>query len=523
MLLAPLRPNKTRGRVSVGASIPAPVEGWDDSSPWADMSPMRALVMDNWFPQPSYVELRRGWADHSDTLEGLPVKTLMAYHAPNTANDALFAACNDTIYDVSASLAVASSVDDLSNALLQHVNFTTSGGSYLYTVNGADNPNMFDGSSWSNPTITGVDESTFINLNVFKSRLYFIPVNSTKFWYLPVDSIAGAATSFELGGVMSMGGNVVAMGTLTMDGGAGPDDHAVFVTSKGQVIVYQGSDPSDANSWALVGVYNVAPPIGYRCMVKIAGDLGILTTSGVLPLSRAMVVDRASLDNVALTNRIQNTVTQSARDYGSKNGWSLCVYPKSNMCIVNVPVDEDRTSHQYVMNTLHGAWCRFIGQDAYCWEVFKDRLFFGGMDGVVREADIASSDGGTAITADLKTAFSYYGSKGTLKQWKMVQSLIFSDGRVAPGVRFNVDFQDAVPTYIPTPGTALTGLSWNAFSWDEADWPGDGSLSQEWQSAQAVGQCAAIRVRVLAESTSASPITLQLNGFNVIYERGGFF
>jgi hypothetical protein len=522
MLLSPLRQNKSRGRVSVGAAMPAPVEGWDDESPWADMSPLRAIIMDNWFPQPSHVELRRGWADHSDTGETAPVRTLMAYHAPNAANDALFAACDDTIYDVSASLAVASTVTGLSNTDLQYVNFTTSGGSYLYTVNGADLPNMFDGSAWSNPAITGIDESTFINVNVFKSRLYFIPVNSTKFWYLPVDSIAGAATSFELGGVMSMGGAVVAMGTLTLDGGAGPDDHAVFVTSKGQVIVYQGSDPSDANAWALVGVYNIAPPIGYRCTVKIAGDIGILTTSGLLPLSKAMVVDRAALDNVALTGRIQNAMTRSAREYGSNSGWGVCVYPKSNMCLVNVPVDNDRTSHQYVMNTLHGAWARFIGQDAYCWEVFKDRLFFGGMDGIVREADIASSDGGADITADLKTAFSYYGSKGTLKQWKMAQTLIFSDGRVVPGIKLNVDYQDSAPTFIPAAVTPLNAISWDGFSWDEAEWPGDGSLSQKWQAVQAIGQCAAIRMRVIANSDSASPIKLQVNGFHLIYERGGF-
>jgi hypothetical protein len=521
MLLAPLRQNRSRGATSLGASMPAPVEGWDDESPWADMSPLRAIIMDNWFPQPSYVELRRGWSNHSDTGETVPVKTLMAYHAPNTSNDKLFAACNDTIYNVSSSSAAATSVTSLTQARLQHVNFTTSGGSYLYTVNGADLPNVFDGSSWSNPAITGVDESSFINLNVFKDRLFFIPVNSTKFWYLATDSYQGAATSFELGGVMSMGGHLVAMGTLTLDGGAGPDDHAVFVTSKGQVIVYQGADPSDANAWALVGVYHISPPIGYRCLVKIAGDLGILTTSGLLPLSKAMVVDRASLDNIALTGRIQNTMTASAREYGNSFGWGVCVYPKGNMCIVNVPVDEDATSHQYVMNTLHGAWCRFTGQDAYCFEVYKDRLFFGGMDGVVREADISSSDGGTAITADLKTAFSYYGSKGTLKQWKMVQTLIFSDGRVAPGVKFNVDFQDSVPTYIPASGV-LNAIYWDNFDWDEVNWPGDGSVTQKWQSVQAVGQCAAIRMRVVADSDSSSPITLRVNGFNVTYERGGF-
>jgi hypothetical protein len=521
MLTAPLRTNRTRGATSQSASMPAPVEGWDDSSPLADMRPTRAVILDNWFPQPSYVELRKGWAQHSNTTETTAVQSLMAYHAPNGSNDKLFAACDNAIYNVTSSTAVASSVTSLSNAKLQHVNFTTSAGSYLYTVNGANLPNVFDGTTWTNPAITGVDESTFINLNVFKNRLFFIQASSTKFWYLPVDSIAGAAVSFELGGVMSRGGNLVAMGTITIDGGSGPDDHAVFITSEGQVIVYQGADPSDSNAWALVGVYDIPPPIGRRCLTKIAGDLGILTTSGLLPLSKAMVIDRAAVENVALTNRINNTFTNAAREYGSNFGWQACVYPRANMCIVNIPLVDGGASHQYVMNTLHGAWARFTAQNAACWEVFQDRLFFGGQNGKVYEADSAAQDGGNPIIADLKTAWSYYGSKGTLKQWKMVQTLITSDGRVTPGLKVNTDFKDSVPTFIPTQGT-LAGSNWDEVDWDAFDWGGASEVTNRWQSVQAVGQCGAIRIRVVAETENATPITLQVNGFNVIFERGGF-
>ena len=521
MLVAPLRSNRPRGYVSQSASMPAPTEGWDDESPLADMSPKRATIMDNWFPQPSYVELRRGWKSHSNTGASAVVKSLMAYHAPNGANDKLFGVRGTTVYDVTSSSASASTVTTLTTSAVQHVNFTTSGGSYLYFVNGADAPRAYDGSAWSTPAITGVDETTFININIFKNRLYFIPVSSTKVWYLAVDSIAGAATSFELGGVMSRGGSVTAMGTITIDGGSGPDDHAVFITSEGQAIVYQGSDPSDSNAWALVGVYDIPPPLGRRCLSKIAGDLGILTTSGLLPLSKAMVVDKAAVANVALTNRINNTFTNAARQYSGNFGWQACVYPRSNMCIVNVPLVEAGASHQYVMNTLHGAWCRFTAQNAACWEVFQDRLFFGGQDGVVYEADAAANDGGDPITADLKTAWNYYGTKGALKQWKMVKTMVFSDGRVAPGIRMNVDYRDAVPTFIPSQGV-LSNILWDEVDWDEVNWPEDALVTNKWQSVQAVGQCAAIRIRVVADSDNTTPIVLQVNGFEVIFERGGF-
>jgi hypothetical protein len=234
-----------------------------------------------------------------------------------------------------------------------------------------------------------------------------------------------------------------------------------------------------------------------------------------------MVVDKAAIDNVALTNRINNTFTMAARQYSGNFGWQTCVYPRSNMCIVNVPLVEAGASHQYVMNTLHGAWCRFTAQNAACWEVFQDRLFFGGQDGVVYEADAAANDGGDPITADLKTAWNYYGTKGALKQWKMVKTMVFSDGRVAPGIRMNVDYRDAVPTYIPSQGT-LSNVLWDEVDWDEVNWPEDALVTNKWQSVQAVGQCAAIRIRVVADSDNTTPIVLQVNGFEVIFERGGF-
>ena len=64
-------PNRTRivagsGRtVLTGATIPAPIKGWDASSPLANMDPAAAIVLDNWFPEPAYVRLRAGHSEHA--------------------------------------------------------------------------------------------------------------------------------------------------------------------------------------------------------------------------------------------------------------------------------------------------------------------------------------------------------------------------------------------------------------------------------------------------------------------------
>jgi hypothetical protein len=540
-MLQPLKANTNRRRVSTGASIPAPVEGWDAVSPLAAMDPKRAVILDNWFPRDGYCEIRRGWAFYSTTNDTDAVETLAAYHGAAVANDALFAISGGTIYDTTNTGAmVATSVTGLTNSRAQSVNFTTSGGHFLYLVNGADDPNIWDGSTWTNPTITGITASEAIHINIHKNRIWFTLRNSTKAAYLPVDSIQGAATTFELGGLFSLGGYLMAMATWTLDAGVGVDDHAVFISSRGEAAVYKGTNPAVAADWVLVGVFRLGAPIGRRCFTNVGGDVAIVSVDGVVPLSKALIYDRAAINNVALTANIAPVMNDSARLYGSNFGWQLIGYPRGTMALLNVPVQEGVTQQQYVMNTISGAWARFTAQNANCWEVFQDRLFFGDNDGNVCEADVAASDGGADIVADLKTAFNYFRSPGVLKRFPMIQPLITSDGRVAPAIDVNTDFRDTTPTSIPNSANA-GGILWNEFNWDEANWPEARTTSTDWQTVTAIGQCAAVRMRVIISSSSdsnvwdlgvwdtavwdsgsSSPPLLQVNGFNLVMERGDF-
>jgi hypothetical protein len=115
--------------------------------------------------------------------------------------------------------------------------------------------------------VTGLNSNQFANINLFKERLYFVQKNSLSFWYLPVDSINGAVTEFPLGGIFKKGGYLQAMGTWTIDAGYGVDDLAAFVTSNGEVAIYKGSDPSDPNDWALIGIWNIGQTFARKCPV----------------------------------------------------------------------------------------------------------------------------------------------------------------------------------------------------------------------------------------------------------------
>jgi hypothetical protein len=446
----------------------------------------------------------------------------MAYHGDTPNDDALFAASNDTIYDVTTDTPSAD-VTSLTNVRFQHVNFTTTGGHFLWVCNGADAPRYFNGTAWATPTITGITAADIIHVNVHKNRLWFALKDTTKAAYLPTNTIQGAATEFELGGLFNLGGYLVAMGTWSIDGGDGPEDYAAFVSSKGQVAIYSGIDPDSASSWSLKGVFQIGPPIGRRCFTRVGADLAIISIDGVLPISRALVVERGAAISVALTANIQPTMADAARNWASNFGWQLISYPKGTRAILNVPAQVNNSQQQYVMNTVTGAWCRFLGMEANCWETFKERLFFSGNDGFVYEADVGGSDNGSPIAMEFKLAFNYFGQRGILKRWTMCRPILTTDGSVGLAMGFNVDFRDDVEISV-SDSSIVPGAEWDEAVWDVDIWPIEERTTADWITVSGIGYCASIRGKVNVLSTGGADLapTLRVNGFDVLYETGAF-
>ena len=161
--------------------------------------------------------------------------------------------------------------------------------------------------SYTTVGITGVDSSTFINVNLFKNRLYFTQINTLKCWYLDVKAIGGVANPLIFGSIARNGGFLQAMGTWTLDAGQGADDYAVFVTNMGEVIVYNGTDPTSSTTWALKGVWQLGQTFNRRCFFKFAGDLLLLTQDGLVPLASALQSSRLD-PRINITDKIYQAV-----------------------------------------------------------------------------------------------------------------------------------------------------------------------------------------------------------------------
>lgn len=499
-LRRPLR-SKGQGRISSIESRQAPVKGWNARDPIAAMKPGDAIILDDMFPMPNDIMLRKGIVAHVTGI-GDQVESLMPYNNPD-GTQTLFCAAGNEFYDVTSAGAVGSAVvSTLTNARWQHNNFTNSSGdSYLCCFNGVDNPRYWNGTSWieitgvSTPAITGLTPSDIVSSTTHMRRMWLVQKDTLKAWYLPVDAVGGAAAALDLSGIAKRGGYLMAIESWTIDSGAGLDDHWIAITSEGEIIVYAGSDPSSANTWAIKGVWYIGSPIGRRCLIKFGGDILMILKNGVFPLSKALL--SASVDRtVAMTDKIDQAMNAAASSHSSNFGWQLTSYTAENMLLLNVPITEGSSQHQYVMNTLTGAWCRFTGYEANCFEVFGDELYCGG-NGVVSKAWSTFSDNGAGITGIGETAFDYFSAK-TKKSFKMVRPILSTNGTPAVSIGIDIDYEDADRLTTNTFTGIMAGL-WGIALWGIGLWGSGLQTIRNWIGVSEIGLCAATHIHIQAE------------------------
>lgn len=476
-----------RAQVTHVKTIPAPVGGWNARDPLAAMKATDAVRLENWFPRVADCTIRGGEADHVTGFAARP-KSIMLY-TPPTGTNKMFASTDAGVFDVTSAGAVGAAVAACTNGYWNWTQMGVSGGHYLTMFNGTDSPLYFDGTTWtsitgvSTPAITGLTTSSIVSANVFKRRLYLIQGSKLSFWYLAADAVGGAATEFLLGPLAQRGGYLMAMGSWSFDGGAGPDDFAVFVTSEGEVIIFRGSNPGDATDWSLVGTYYVGKPLGRKCLIKYGGDLVILTEFGVFPLSKAL--QSATIDyKTALTNKIEGAFIEAARSYRSNVGWQAEILPLQSAFIFNIPTATGgTTAEQYVMNTTTKAWCKFTGWNASAFAVLNSELYFADSTRIAK-AWTGRGDHGTNILANAQTAYTSFGLNTQLKNWKLTRPMILVDGPIAFSQGLSVDFEQNPPLTIAT-YASVAGAQWDVSLWDVGLWAAGLEIRADWRTPSA--------------------------------------
>lgn len=582
-----------QGRNATTTSMASPIGGWNNRDSLAEMPPLDAVELVNFWPTPTDVQLRKGWTKYSTGITG-QVDTIINFPTNNSEGYKLFAFAGTQIYDATSSTATVV-FTGLTNAKWQYVNMTTAGGNFVIACNGVDPTLIYDGTAWafmattqtavtissithtgttanvttatahnlitgnrislsggvpsdyngtyvitktgtntftyvmattpaSNATtvptytitgITGINSNTFVNVNLFKNRLYFCVNNSLSFWYLDVEAISGPATEFPLGAIFRNGGYLQAMGTWTLDAGYGVDDFAVYVTSMGEIAVYQGFDPSDPNNWAMKGLWQMGQTFSRRCLFKWGGDLLLLTQDGLVPLTSALQSDRLD-PRINLTDKIYYAVSLAASNYSQNFGWQINYLAEANMLILSIPTSNGM--EQYVMNTINKSWARFTGIQAYCFTVSGDQdMHFGG-NGYVGLFFNGYSDNNTNIVATAQQAYNYFESRGQLKRFTLVRPIFQTDNglpTVLCGISTDFDTVPLTNQLAFNPSIANTGI-WDSAKWDQKNWGGGLVTTKYWQGVTGTGFSASINLNVASQG-----IDFHWASVDYVMEKGG--
>jgi len=498
--------------------LPPPIGGWNrrDTIPLMEMTD--ALRLDNWVPDTNNVHLRSGYETHSPIdATATAIETLIEYKPPTAANAELFAATPTAVYNVTAAATASSTATEitgLTNGRWQHTTMTNTSGTYLIMVNGADQPYMYDGSSFATCSVsaTGLTRTNLVSVHNHMNRLWFIEENQNHIWYLGTSAIQGVLTKLSL--PFRKGGKLMAMGSWTRDGGSGPDDLAVFLSSKGECAIYAGTDPSSSTTAALVGVFDIPEPIGRRCLINAGADLGILTSQGVVALSEVLKMTVGAASRAAFTDKIRGQFREQYQSTGTLFGWQCIEFPKENLLIVNVPIGERTTQHQYVMNINTGAWCRFTNINAGCWSLLGDNLYFGGNDGVVRKFGTAHRDGTANITAVHQSAYSIFNNPRT-KRFTMARAVFLAPSGYNPPISVQTDYDESEPS-VTTVAASTAGTQWDSAQWDTFQWAGGNEPALGWQGVVGQGMAASVAFGV------SSSEELIYNGVDIQYEQGNY-
>lgn len=500
----------------------APIGGLDTVSPGTAMPPENCALVWNWIPDENGLRSRLGYREWCTNVTGTSndkVRALLSFAGSEPSQNRLFATVDTGIYAASTSTAsptlsfsFASSSGNAGYGVFR--NFVTAAGHFGLYCDEVNGYHVYSqtGASWAAVPmgagagqVSGVDPADLVHVTTFKLRPWFTERDSASAWYLDVNAIYGVATEFNFGAHFRQGGFLVGLYGWSYDGGAGVDDALVAVSSGGDVVVCQGVDPSDANSFNVRGTWTIAPPPeGREIAFEVGGDLWILSGGGIIPISRLVV----GSDKAFETSRISNLFAQLMTTRRASRGWSMAIHPEDNAILVLYP-DYSTETEQCLAQSQAGprGWFRYRDFPAHCAAVWEGRLYFGTQDGRVCVArdyldnvQLADPDTYDRIDCTLIPAFQRAG--GNRVSLKQIRALFLTDG-ANPDIQLEARYDlDQTELATPDAATAAAG-TWDNAVWDSDVWGGTVTSTTTLRGAVGIGHsaAAAVRTRVIGRTT----------------------
>lgn len=525
------RPQRAIGPSARLAALPAPTGGLNANAAAMGMPATDCMLLYNMLAADLGLRVRLGSREWVTGLTGAAdnyVRTIVPYTGKSSSGTRLFVTTSSGIWNATSSTAAPSGPTVAFGTTTGNAGYgiahaqTTTAGNFLYYADEANGLHLYTESTglWTAPgsvAITGATPANIVFATVFKGFPFFAIRDSTDLYFLAAGTVTGAASRMGLGYKLQAGGDIVGMWSWTYDGGSGLDDRLVVVSRGGDVVVYNGTDPSDSTTFGIEGVWSVGKmPAGRNVATTMGGDLLLLTRSGIVSMSK--LVSGRTLEAAQYeTDKVQNLFNNYMLSYGDTTGWDMRLHPEESALIVTVPNSENT---QLAMSLAKKSWGQLRGLPMHSCAAYEGKFHYGTTDGKVCIND-GYVDGQTLADPNTYEAIAYSGvsafqnlGTGTKKQVHLIRPF-FMGQSTAPsfsvGARydFNLTEMDAVSL------SAAGGASWDSGVWDTAVWGGAYAASHAVRGASGMGSNIAIAW------SGASVDRTVLTGFELSYSEGG--
>jgi len=513
-------------------TLPSPLGGLNVYDNLAMMSPTDAIKLINLVPQPYGCMVRKGYQVHASGILGT-VETIGSW-INRTGQTKLFAFGDRKMFDITTPGPVGTPIlSALNNNYWQSVSFANVAGTHTLFVNGVDNPIWYStpgiqrlalGNGLDTGSIKNVNPASFIQVTVHQHRLWFVPVNDTRGWFLEPDAIYGIANYFDFGPFFKKGGYLSTLATWSVDSGEGSNDKLVAVSSNGEAVVFSGVNVMQAATWQHVGTYFIGSPIrGRRYFNDISGDLLYLTSTGIVSMASVLVSTQVNqAENSIYSKKIQFLLSDLTSSLFDMDGWELQYFPAINLLIINVPTIYAGETGQLVNSVPNNAWCTFTNMDARCWHRLSTIPYFGDSKGRVlrawtgdRDNVNADGSGGTNILSKCQQAFSNFDSPTSQKQVGLYRPT-FMGARKA-GYNAKIVYDYLTPELdLPTGSVAKSSAAlWSQALWGTSKWSGGYLVQKDWASGEGMGTAVSLMLNLTTEVETtwvATDFTIRAGG-----------
>jgi hypothetical protein len=525
------------------AVVPASVGGINGLDSLMAMPPQDCIYCNNLMPSEYGLRLRKGYREWASGIPGGSVNTIIAFEGQleDASADRLWAVTPAGIFDVTLFNTTAPYVvepniifDDNTPEAGFGVSVEFTNDAQEHYLHYADSRNGLwqyeEGTGlWTRPNITGPVVENISFCMSWKARLWYIEENSSDAWYLDPDASNGAATKFTFGSKFIHGGELKALYNWTIDGGNGVDDMLVAISRGGDVLVYQGADPSLA-TFGIVGTFFIGEtPESRRIGVQYGGELYMLSTYGIISI-RDLLQGSGLLHTEATPSaKISRFLREVVQENKDSLEWQLIIHPGDGFLQIISPFDQTANALQYGQNLLTRAWGRWHGVPVHCAESWNGNYYFGTKEGSVFISDGVLDGGlldgtvGQPVPFNILTSFQAPGGDHT--QYKRV-GFIRPIGVLAGTASLNVDaVYDYNVDYITDAPPALSATGGSL--WGNAEGDPEGAIWNEnvfdySLSASSSPMGGAGMGRVVAIGMAGSAATrLNVLGWDISYTTGG--